>query len=321
MSIKPKVSIIIPVYNGSNFLEQSIHSALSQTYSNIEVIVINDGSTDNGKTEEIALSFGDRIRYFSKPNGGVASALNRGISEMRGDYFSWLSHDDLYSINKIQNQMKHIAKLPQESISFCNFEFIDENGTVGESVAAHDYHEETFRSHLLENNFLHGCSLIIPKTVFEKAGTFNEQLKTTNDYELWFRIAQFNTFYHLNETLVQSRQHSQQTNRTMNAIHRKECNHLYIHQMNQLFDELKTNNLPNIYFARLAVKFYKNDFAEAASHAYYLYKKLLKLDQKKIIPPFYLTRLILKLYTIKKRIWNINLPFIAPTKDSKTTKL
>jgi len=74
----PLVSIIIPVYNGSNYLRNAIESALAQTYENFEVIVINDGSKDSGRSAAIAKEFAGRIRYFEKPNGGVASALNLG---------------------------------------------------------------------------------------------------------------------------------------------------------------------------------------------------------------------------------------------------
>ena len=73
----PKVSIIIPVYNGENYLREAIDSALAQTYKNFEVIVVNDGSSD--KTDEICKSYGSRIRYFKKENGGVSTALNLGI--------------------------------------------------------------------------------------------------------------------------------------------------------------------------------------------------------------------------------------------------
>ena len=86
----------MPVYNGANYVREAIDSALAQTYDNIEIIVVNDGSSDGGRTEEICLAYGDKIRYFSKPNGGVASALNLAVREMTGEYFSWLSHDDLY---------------------------------------------------------------------------------------------------------------------------------------------------------------------------------------------------------------------------------
>ena len=98
-AFNPLVSIIIPVYNGENYLAEAINSALSQTYNNIEVIVINDGSKD--QTDTICKSYGDRIKYLKKENGGVASALNFGIDNMNGEYFSWLSHDDLYLPDKV----------------------------------------------------------------------------------------------------------------------------------------------------------------------------------------------------------------------------
>ena len=110
MKDKPLVSIIIPVYNGSNYMREAIDSALAQTYENFEVIVVNDGSTDGGKTERIALSYGNRIRYYHKENGGVATAMNFGIHEMKGEYFSWLSHDDIFYPDKIKIQMEAIRE-------------------------------------------------------------------------------------------------------------------------------------------------------------------------------------------------------------------
>ncbi|QQS65316.1 glycosyltransferase family 2 protein [Candidatus Saccharibacteria bacterium] len=107
----PKVSIIIPVYNGSNFLKEAIDSALAQTYKNLEIIVVNDGSADQGKTEKIAMSYGSKIRYYKKVNGGVSTALNLGIKKMTGDYFSWLSHDDIYYPKKIENQVRFVESL------------------------------------------------------------------------------------------------------------------------------------------------------------------------------------------------------------------
>ena len=113
-----KVSIIIPVYNGSNFIKQSIKSAINQTYKNIEIIVVNDGSTDNGRTENIVKEFGDKVRYICKKNGGVASALNLGIKEATGEYISWLSHDDIYKPNKIEKQIEMLEKLEKYKFTF-----------------------------------------------------------------------------------------------------------------------------------------------------------------------------------------------------------
>ena len=107
----PKVSIVIPAYNASNYLAEAIESALAQSYQNVEIIVVNDGSKDNGATERVALSYGDKIRYFYKDNGGSSSALNMGISHMTGEWFSWLSHDDLYKPEKLEKQIENINKL------------------------------------------------------------------------------------------------------------------------------------------------------------------------------------------------------------------
>ena len=125
----PKVSIIIPVYNGSLYMREAINSALSQTYRNIEVIVVNDGSNDEGKTKDIALSYGGQIRYFEKENGGVSTALNLGIQNMSGEYFSWLSHDDKYLPDKVEKQIKTLLKVPDKNaVCICRDKQIDKNG-------------------------------------------------------------------------------------------------------------------------------------------------------------------------------------------------
>lgn len=110
-------------------MREAIDSALNQTYKNIEVIVVNDSSKDN--TEEIAQSYGDKIRYFSKENGGVATALNLAIKEAKGEYISWLSHDDVYYYYKIQKQIELLAKLEDKNtILFSDINLIDENSKI-----------------------------------------------------------------------------------------------------------------------------------------------------------------------------------------------
>ena len=131
---QPLVSIIIPVYNGSNFLREAIESALSQTYTNIEIIVVNDGSDDAGVTKAIMDSYGDRISSYHKKNGGVASALNFAVGHMKGDYFSWLSHDDLYHPEKVRSQVQTISNSGESNAviysDYVLFENDIANGTV-----------------------------------------------------------------------------------------------------------------------------------------------------------------------------------------------
>ena len=191
-SFHPKVSIIIPVYNGSNYLREAIDSALCQTYENIEVIVVNDGSNDGGKTDKICRSYGNQIRYFKKDNGGVATALNKGIEEMTGEYFSWLSHDDVYYPNKIEEQVKFLNTLKDKNtIIYSDVDYIDENSKLTSSTN----HSESYPITKLDSGVFsvlkgltNGCSMLIPRNCFKKVGLFNESLKTTNDYEMWFRI-------------------------------------------------------------------------------------------------------------------------------------
>lgn len=226
---QPKVSIIIPVFNGSNYVREAIDSALAQTYRNCEVIVVNDGSTDRGETDKIAKSYGNKIRYVYKENGGVASALNAGIREMTGEYFSWLSHDDLYHPEKIEKQINHLRHTGNKQlITHCAEEFIDERSKKLGPLRIEDKHLKNKYLAILSTS-IGGCSLLVPKVCFESAGLFNENLKTVQDNEMWLRIAQEGfQFEYIPEILVQSRLHSEQGSITLKKLHLKEKNDYYI---------------------------------------------------------------------------------------------
>lgn len=209
-----KVSIVIPVYNGADYLEEAIQSALAQTYSNIELIVVNDGSKDDGASERIALSHGKRLRYFSKANGGVASALNLAVSQMTGDYFSWLSHDDLYCPEKVEREVEFISRLPEtergKAIVYSDFSVFSDNPEEAEPVLMEEVPHESFRRWLTEKSMLHGCTLLVPRSAFDACGYFDESLRTTQDYDLWFRMAANHCFYRVPLVLVMARSHAGQ---------------------------------------------------------------------------------------------------------------
>ena len=207
----PLVSIIIPVYNGSNYMAEAIDSALTQTYSNVEVLVINDGSKDNEATRNIALSYGERIRYFEKENGGVATALNLGIAEMKGEYFSWLSHDDKYFPHKIEKQIDFLSQLSnKEVVLYSDLAYIDEDSKTISNLHFPHYSPENFRPAFIMSDLISGCTLLIPKICFETCGIFDVTLRTTQDYDLWFRIAEKFDFIHQSDILISSRIHKNQ---------------------------------------------------------------------------------------------------------------
>lgn len=232
--LNPLVSIIIPVYNGANFLNQSIDSALNQTYKNIEILVINDGSTDNGETEKVALSYKDRIRYIKKENGGVSSALNLGIENMEGEWFSWLSHDDFYHPQKIENQVDFLNNLIQQqegfdikkSIVFCNWELIDENGNLLRKLNQKQNNTSETKELIIRNirrNYLNGCSLLIPKNAFYECGFFDENYRAVQDMLCWYKMM-FNgyKFFNLPQVLVKMRMHKSQVTYKIPDVAKKE---------------------------------------------------------------------------------------------------
>ena len=242
-SCLPLVSIIIPVYNGAKYLREAIDSALAQTYPNIEVLVINDGSRDEGETHQIAISYGKSIRYYKKQNGGAASALNLGISQMQGEYFAWLSHDDLYLPSKIEKQVDFLLshKKPQ-ALVFSGFVVVDASGhEIHRVMPIHKYNKEQLSKPLfaLLHGQINGCALLVHKSHFERVGVFREDLRTTHDYELWFRMMREETCYCYEEALSISRIHDEQTGQRYKEEHIRESDNLWIHMMETLSDQEK----------------------------------------------------------------------------------
>ena len=211
----PLVSIIIPVYNGANYLREAIDSALAQTYSNIEIIVVNDGSNDGGATRDISKSYGESIRYFEKENGGVSTALNLGIKNMRGQYFSWLSHDDIYLPEKVQVEVDALRKAGDMSrVVYSNFyELIMPEKTVKVVVNDSIYRQEFIETGAFATafSFCRGCELLIPKFYFDAYGGFDPTFRGVQDYKKWFEILRGKRLIYIRKPLVYSRIHPQST--------------------------------------------------------------------------------------------------------------
>ena len=297
-----KVSIVIPAYNASDYLAQAIDSALAQTYSNVEVVVINDGSPDNGETERIALSYGDKIKYYYKENGGSSSALNLGIEKMTGEWFSWLSHDDLYTPEKVEKQMSFIRKLglsdeeKKDHIFFSASDLIDADGKtirhadIEKAEATHAMLEgltsnESMICEPTQYNF-HGCSCLIHKSAFERVGSFDEKLRLLNDVDMWFRLysSEFRVHY-IPLPLVKGRVHAKQVSRSIGySYHNSEQDMFWTRSL----DWLKRNHPQDfsLYykFGRNAYLKTRNTDGDAAfEYAFSLNKKSrIKLKIKKI---------------------------------------
>jgi len=266
-SASPLVSIVIPVFNGSNYLGHAIESALAQTYPHCEVLVVNDGSNDDGQTERLALSYGDRLRYLSKPNGGVASALNLGIAEMRGSLFSWLSHDDLYNPRKIERQVSVMqAGSDTDVIVYSDYRIFADDGQSSD-VRLQETAPQGFRYRLARLSNVNGCTLLIPTKLLREAGGFNEALRTTQDYDLWFRLAKSRPFVHMPEVLVASRFHPRQGIFTHSDLAQRECQSLHASFARDLLDEempVSSGQGLDHVFTDLAQSFWARGFDQAA---------------------------------------------------------
>lgn len=267
---RPKVTIAIPVYNGADYVAEAIDSALAQSYPNLEILVVNDGSRDDGVTERIAQSYGSKIRYLSKTNGGVASALNLAVAQMRGEYLSWLSHDDLYAPGKVEREINAVlAASDGRTIVYSNYAVFNQD-IAPQAVSLTPIQPEQFRYWITTENTLHGCTLLIPKIAFDECGVFDETLRTTQDYDLWFRMAEKFRFVFLPEVLVKARSHPEQGTKKLADTVVAECNVL----LGNFVDGLSANELlsgsgraPAVAYALLCRNLLQRGFFEAARRA------------------------------------------------------
>ena len=238
----PRISIIIPVFNGSNYLREAIDSALKQRYDNFEVIVINDGSNDGGDTETIALSYGNQIRYYKKDNGGVSSALNLGLSVMNGDWFSWLSHDDLYLPDKLSSQSKIIRDNPNVDVVISNYAFVNKNG-----FPIKRWHAVWKKGFLNKNMAIklliskgtpNGCATLIRKSSALIVDSFDTKYIYTQDRHFFLKLIAKNCgFFVTRELTTKSRIHSGQV-----TVLKK---NLYNSEVVDTFYEFYDNNMYN----------------------------------------------------------------------------
>lgn len=189
---KPLVSIIIPTYNRANFLPQTIKSALQQTYQNTEILIIDDGSTDNTKqiVKKIQNKY-KKIKYFwQKNSGGAAKPKNKGIKKSKGDYIAVLDSDDEYYPNKIEEQIKIFKTKQSKKLmavgSYAKEIYMD---TKEERVFKVPNYKEPLKELLKHDYMGSGSTMMYKKKLFDKIGHFDENLKSGQDAEMRIRIA------------------------------------------------------------------------------------------------------------------------------------
>lgn len=206
----PTVSVVIPTYNRSEFLYEAINSVFHQTYQDFEVIVVDDGSTDN--TESIISKFDGRVRYFKQANSGSAVARNRGILNSRGNFIAFLDSDDLWYPQKLEKQIKVFEKHPDVGLVFCD---CSRGNSMSFPAPKRGYFSNVNFSQgnlfplLCKMNPVWTPSVICRYEVFNYSGLMDHTLRRAQDIDLWIRIASITNAFFLREVLVHVREHKE----------------------------------------------------------------------------------------------------------------
>ncbi len=197
----PKVSIVLPTYNGSRYIRQSIDSCLNQTYPNIELIIVDDGSTDS--TPDIIKAYTDpRIKYVRHvKNKGLPQALNTGFENVTGKYLTWTSDDNYYNLNAIEKELVFL-KANSCSFVYCDFyRFTEDNLQAMQLVKLPD-------TLALEKSNDVGPCVLYSREVLEKVGFFDTQAELAEDYDYWIRVSKQFPMKHMAEVLYFYREHA-----------------------------------------------------------------------------------------------------------------
>jgi len=192
--MNPTVSIIIPNYNHAQYVADAINSVLNQTYSNYEVIVVDDGSKDNSR--EVIGQFADKVRAIYQQNQGLSAARNTGIDAARGAYIGVLDADDMYEPEFIGTLVSSLESQPSADGIYCGYRFVDDLNNPLPQIEAREVPPENLYRALLEGNFLVPESMFVRKYCYDKVGPFDTSLRALEDFDMWLRITnQFKIIY------------------------------------------------------------------------------------------------------------------------------
>lgn len=208
--LKPRVSVVIPTYNRQKLLLDAIDSVLAQKYKDFEVIVVDDGSTDD--TEERLRSYLGRVRYIKQKNQGVAAARNAGIRHAKGEYLCFLDSDDIWLPEKLSTQIAFADEHPQYGLIATEIQGIDENKKqVGINKAAkYSIRNGYVADDLLFGNWIQTSTVMVPSHCLGTVGCFDEDVgQFGEDWLMWMRIAVRYPIYFLPEPLVLYRYHQE----------------------------------------------------------------------------------------------------------------
>jgi glycosyltransferase involved in cell wall biosynthesis len=250
--MRPLVSVVIPAYNAGRFLKPALESVFGQTYDNLEVVLVDDGSTDD--TPDVAAAYADRIVYRRRPNGGLAAARNTGLELARGELIAWFDADDICMPERIATQAMYMLHNPAVVGVSSDFSAFDERGVFAASYASHYYSEvrehgvgklfpfsESFDGRgldwpsapplkpctvyfgdiwkrLMFGNFLHPPTMMMRREARERAGWLGNAFTGATDWEFLIRLAKTGQMAFIDAPLLQYRCHEDQMTSSKNGL-------------------------------------------------------------------------------------------------------
>jgi len=220
----PLVSVIIPAFNSGEWLAQAIDSALGQSYPNVEIVVVNDGSTDLS-AREIAHRYIPLITYIERENGGVAAARNTGINASNGELIALLDQDDVWLRHKLEVEVRAWLAHPHVALVHSSYHLIDEQGkrvsTLGDQKWLSRLREREYRPlpDLLVDVPICSATTLFPRKILDEVGLLDPMLSGTDDWDLWLRMAARGyPFYCIGEPLAEYRTHTANTSRNIDLM-------------------------------------------------------------------------------------------------------
>jgi len=215
----PLVSVVVTTYNHGQYIQETLRSVFAQTYSNFEVIVVDDGSTDDTSTKLQA--FHGRICYVHQENQGVAASRNTGVQKARGEFIALLDGDDLWEPGKLAIQTKALEESPRAGFAAVNGQEFDQHGVTGPQLVDRELLEwlassqcgpqgkylagSCYRLFLIRNRISTVSQVMFPRTVLETVGPSDSSFRTGSDYDLYLRVLKDHDIVIINEPLTRWR--------------------------------------------------------------------------------------------------------------------
>jgi glycosyltransferase involved in cell wall biosynthesis len=228
----PLVSVLMPVYNAAQYLQESIDSILGQTYTRLELLILNDGSSDESVVISQAAARRDpRIRFFDGPNQGLVHQLNKGLQEAGGQYIARMDADDIAHSERLERQLAYLEAHPKVGLCGTAVRYIGASQAI---IYLPETNEEIRNTLWLQNAFYHPTVVIRTSVVAKHSLRYNPAYDCAEDYKLWSELSAVTETHNLPEVLLDYRIHPQQVSRRKSVIQQQIVARIRHEQMTRL---------------------------------------------------------------------------------------